>query len=310
MNQENIFRPEESSKPYTHLNFKNNPDEFQFAIITDNAGGARPGVFPKAVEMVNLLQPEFVVNAGDLIEGYSDDEDEVRAMWQEVDEHLEQLEMPFFFVPGNHDLNYDASIKLWRERFGGDRGYYHFVYKDVLFLMVNTEDPPKTVADLQRNSPELLQRITDNYEAMEKLQAKEHPTSEDSSKLMELAEPVEEWLGEINISDDQVAYFKQVLARAALFFAYNRREGSRQLPQDRGPAGRPPVHSLFCAHTHLRLPRAQWPGLYYDGHQRRYKFAETRRDGPCGLGHHDQGRPQDRQPADERHPRQKGPPQG
>jgi len=73
-------------------------------------------------------------------------------MWQEVDEHLEQLEMPFFFVPGNHDLNYDASIKLWRERFGDERGYYHFVYKDVLFLMVNTEDLPKTVADLSMSA--------------------------------------------------------------------------------------------------------------------------------------------------------------
>jgi 3',5'-cyclic AMP phosphodiesterase CpdA len=211
MNHENIFHIEESSKPYTHLNFKNDPDEFQFAIITDNAGAARPGVFPKAVEMVNLLQPEFVVNAGDLIEGYSEDEDDFRAWWQEIDEYLEQLDMPFFFVPGNHDLNSDASIKVWRERFGGERGYYHFVYKDVLFLMVNTEDPPKTVADLQRTSPELYQRIAVNYPAMEELQAKEHQTLEDGRKLLELAEPVEEWLGEINISDDQVAYFKQVL---------------------------------------------------------------------------------------------------
>ena len=211
MNQENFFRIDESSKPYTHLNFKNDPDEFQFAIITDNAGAARPGVFPKAVEMVNLLQPEFVVNAGDLIESYSEEEEDFRAWWQEIDDFLAQLDMPFFFVPGNHDLNSDASINVWRERFGGARGYYHFVYKDVLFLMVNTEDPPKTVADLQRISPELYQRIAVNYPAMEELQAKEHQTLEDGRKLLELAEPVEEWLGEINISEAQIAYFKEVL---------------------------------------------------------------------------------------------------
>jgi 3',5'-cyclic AMP phosphodiesterase CpdA len=205
------FHIDDDSKPYTHLNFKNDPGEFQFAILTDNAGGARPGVFPKAVEMVNLLQPEFVVNAGDLIEGYSEEEEQIRAWWREIDEYLEQLDMPFFFVPGNHDLNSDASIKVWRERFGEDRGYYHFVYKNVLFLMVNTEDPPKTVADLQRTSPELYQRIAVNYPAMEKLQAKEHHTAEDGRKLLELAEPVEEWLGEINISDAQIAYFKEVL---------------------------------------------------------------------------------------------------
>ena len=212
MNQEaKAFHTDDDSKPYTHLNFKNDPDEFQFAMITDNAGGARPGVFAKAVEMANLLQPEFVVHAGDLIEGYSDDEEQIHAWWQEVDENLDALEMPFFFLPGNHDHYSEASIKIWGERFGDDRGYYHFLYRDVLFLMVNTEDPPKTVADLHRNSPELYARVDANYKVMEELQAKEHKTVEDGKKLLELGEPIEEWLGEIHISDDQVAYFKQVL---------------------------------------------------------------------------------------------------
>ena len=212
MNQKtDIFSIDDSSKPYTHLNFKSDPDELQFAIITDNAGGARPGVFPQAVEMVNLLQPEFVVNAGDLIEGYSEDEEQLRAWWQEIDGILEMLEMPFFFLPGNHDHYSETSIKAWEERFGDRRGYYHFVYKDVLFLMVNTEDPPKTIPDLQRNSPELFKRVAMNYKLMEELQAKEHKTAEDGRKLLELGEPIEEWLGEIHISDDQVAYFKEVL---------------------------------------------------------------------------------------------------
>ena len=56
MNQEtDAFRTGDSSKPYTHLNFKNDPDEFQFAIITDNAGGARPGVF-QTWEMPGLIR--------------------------------------------------------------------------------------------------------------------------------------------------------------------------------------------------------------------------------------------------------------
>ncbi len=207
----NQFHIDENAKPYTHLNFKNDPNEFQFAIITDNAGGARPGVFAKAVEMVNLLQPEFVVHAGDLIEGYSDDEAQIKAWWQEIYEELEPLEMPFFFLPGNHDHYSEASIKAWGERFGGEQGYYHFVYKDVLFLMVNTEDPPKTVPALQHDNPELFERVAANYKLMEELQAKEQKTAEDGKKLLELGEPIEEWLGEIHISDNQVAYFKQVL---------------------------------------------------------------------------------------------------
>jgi hypothetical protein len=58
MSQEDVFHIDEDSKPYTHLNFKNDPDEFQFVIVSDNAGGARPGVLDAALGMVNLLQPE------------------------------------------------------------------------------------------------------------------------------------------------------------------------------------------------------------------------------------------------------------
>ena len=262
MNQKaDVFRIDEDAKPYTHLNFKNDPDEFQFAIITDNAGGARPGVFSRAVEMVNLLQPEFVVNAGDLIEGYSDDEEQIRSWWQEIDEFLEPLEMPFFFLPGNHDHYSEASIKAWGERFGDERGYYHFVYKDVLFLMVNTEDPPKDVTALQRDNPDLYNKIVTNYPAMEELQKKEHQTAEDGRKLLELAEPIEEWLGEIDISDDQVAYFKEVVeaypdVRWTFCFTHSPPHYSPIVEKDPGNfaeieallADRP--YTVFSAHTH------------------------------------------------------------
>ena len=101
MNQEaDAFRIDEEAKPYTHLKFKNDPDEFKFAIISDNAGSGRAGVLKAAMGMVNLLQPEFVACLGDLVEGYMSsshemaDEDTYREWWQEVDEYLEQLEIP------------------------------------------------------------------------------------------------------------------------------------------------------------------------------------------------------------------------
>ena len=171
--------------------------------------------------------------------------------------------MPFFFLPGNHDLNSDATIKVWCERFGSERGYYHFVYKDVLFLMVNTEDPPKTVADLQRNSPELYQKIAANYPAMEELQHKENQTAEDGLKLLELAEPVEEWLGEINISDAQIAYFKEVLeanqdVRWTFCFTHAPPYFTPIAATEKDPGDFPKIEALladrdytiFSAHTH------------------------------------------------------------
>ena len=59
----------EEHNPWTHLRVNNRPDEFRFAFVTDRTGGARPGVFERAVTQLNLLQPEFVVSVGDLIEG-------------------------------------------------------------------------------------------------------------------------------------------------------------------------------------------------------------------------------------------------
>jgi hypothetical protein len=46
--------------------------------------------------------------------------------------------MPFYYVPGNHDTNNELLTKVWRERYGRD--YYHFKYKDVLFLSLNTDE--------------------------------------------------------------------------------------------------------------------------------------------------------------------------
>ena len=105
-------------------------------------GGHRPGVFKKAMGEVNLLQPEFVICVGDLIEGYIEDKEGLNAQWNEFDGFLNQLEMPFFYVPGNHDISNPVMAEEWQRRFG--RSYYHFVYRNVLFLCLNSEDPPGT----------------------------------------------------------------------------------------------------------------------------------------------------------------------
>ncbi len=133
---------EDGKNPWTHLNFVNDPNNFQFLVVTDRTGGHRAGVFPDAVRKINLLQPEFVVSVGDLIEGYTEDPDRLASEWDEFIGFVEQLEMPFFYVPGNHDISNDVMTKVWNDRFG--RSYYHFVYGDCLFLCLNSEDPPST----------------------------------------------------------------------------------------------------------------------------------------------------------------------
>ncbi len=131
-----------SGKPWTSLDFLNDPDDFQFAIVADLHGGYRSGVFEDAVGKVNLMQPEFVLSVGDLIAGYTEDETTIDSQWAEFEERLAPLGMKFFFVPGNHDLSNLTMTREWEERFG--RTFYHFIYRNVLFLCLNSEDPPDT----------------------------------------------------------------------------------------------------------------------------------------------------------------------
>ena len=197
---QDVFNVEDGAKPYSHLNFQNNPDDFQFAVIGDRTGGNRPGVFSAAMGILNLLQPEFVMNVGDFIEGYVDGEDDnesvLRAQWAEIDEKIGQLDMPMFFVQGNHDVNFDPSEKVWFDRVGTSRGYGHFIYKDVLFLMLSTEDEPKQNVD-----PELRAK----YDAIKAGELR------DPKQIQEVIMQLEHWAGKINISDAQVEYFTKVL---------------------------------------------------------------------------------------------------
>lgn len=131
----------EAKNPWTHLTINRRPNSFQFAIVTDRTGGRRPGVFSKAVEKVNLLQPEFVVSVGDLIEGYSEDPGTWALEWSEFESKLTRFQMPFFFCPGNHDISNLPMSKEWHRKFG--RSYYEFRYQDCLFVVLNTEDEPR-----------------------------------------------------------------------------------------------------------------------------------------------------------------------
>jgi predicted MPP superfamily phosphohydrolase len=136
--KEEIQIDKEARNPWTHLRWNNDPDTFHFAVVSDRTGGHRARVFSQAVDQLNLLQPSFVVSVGDLIEGYSKDPKVLGQEWKELQSYVNKLQMPFFYVPGNHDLANAVEVNEWTERFG--RRYYHFTYRDVLFLAVCTDD--------------------------------------------------------------------------------------------------------------------------------------------------------------------------
>ncbi len=134
-------------KPWSDAPHLNDPDRFHIAIMTDRTGGHRPGIWMQGVNKVNLLRPEFVMSVGDLIEGYTEDTDEIERQWDEFLGFIDQMQMKFFFVPGNHDLTNPTMHTIWREHFG--REWYSFNYKGVHFVALNSEDPRQHIGEEQ-----------------------------------------------------------------------------------------------------------------------------------------------------------------
>lgn len=125
--------------PVSDSPYANDPSLLRFLVFSDRTGGARTGIFEDAVDKMSLLLPEFVINVGDCIEGYTEDPVELKRQWREFDDIVSRLPSKYYRVSGNHDLGNETMRKLWQQKYG--RSYYHFTYKNTLFLVLDTEDP-------------------------------------------------------------------------------------------------------------------------------------------------------------------------
>ncbi len=114
--------------------------KFDFVVLGDRRGGEDKEwpVFDRAIEEINLLNPDFVVMVGDHIQGYTSDEAEFTAMWEDFWTHAGALKMPLVMVPGNHDTTNEQMLKHWKEKYG--RTYYSFDYQNCHFLILNTQE--------------------------------------------------------------------------------------------------------------------------------------------------------------------------
>ncbi|WP_273567359.1 metallophosphoesterase family protein [Maribacter halichondriae] len=182
--------------PWTSNVFEPEEKDFTFAIISDLNGGEREGVYSTAVAQLNRLDPTFVVSLGDLIDGGTEDSLQLAKEWNSFDARTSKLNMPFFYLGGNHDLTNPAMRKFWKQRFGPI--YYHFVYEDVLFLMMDSEDyEEQRMLDIYHARAKALKIIAGEIEG----------TYEDS----EYYSMQERKVG--GMSDDQFNYFKDVLEK-------------------------------------------------------------------------------------------------
>ena len=124
--------------PWTQNEFDTSQDKFTFAIFSDLNGGERDKVFEVAIAQLSLLRPELILSLGDLIDGGTENRETLAKEWDFFDQRAKDALAPVFYVGGNHDLTNVTMRDVWVKRYGSR--YYHFVYRNVLFLILDSED--------------------------------------------------------------------------------------------------------------------------------------------------------------------------
>jgi hypothetical protein len=185
----------DGANPWTSLDIEEVGRRFTFTLVSDRTGGARPGVFQRALACTDLLAPSFAIQLGDLIEGYTDDGAELSVQWDEIDEMLAELRTPMFHLPGNHDVSTPVMEDVWTARYG--RRYHHFRFHDVLFCLLDTQDPPFALG------PDVLGMLRDLEAQIQR----------DPAGMRAKAEAAIDWNGlqPATVSEEQQDYFARVL---------------------------------------------------------------------------------------------------
>ncbi len=110
-------------------------ETFSFVVIGDTRTGI--AFFKQHIKEINLLDPDFVIDTGDLINGYANEVQNTEAMWDKFDAVVKAFKVPLVMVPGNHDIWDTNSDQIYRRRYG--KTYFSFTHKDVHFVILNSE---------------------------------------------------------------------------------------------------------------------------------------------------------------------------
>jgi 3',5'-cyclic AMP phosphodiesterase CpdA len=238
--------------------------DFTFAVMGDRCGMATAGVFERGLEMLKDLKPDFVMFVGDLVEGYWKDAEEARREWEYIDARIAETGLPFFPTVGNHDYGTQTMVDVWRERKGME--YYAFRAGDVLFLVVNTEDPFEELSD---EFIAMVKRATGNVQR-EPEHAEEHLKAFYEEIVGSLTPEQRQAMGQvgIGIGEEQLAFFENVLASNAdakyTFVSMHKpgwKSDSPAFDRLREMIGDRP-HTIFAGHFHSLEYTEQGPARH------------------------------------------------
>ncbi len=110
-------------------------DKFSFVVFGDNRSNT--AVYKKLVIMAMALQPDFIVNTGDLLETPGD-----QKQWRSFWSVSKLINVPYFLTVGNHDISpfVPSSGSTYREQveLPGNELYYSFTAGNSLFVVLDS----------------------------------------------------------------------------------------------------------------------------------------------------------------------------
>jgi hypothetical protein len=142
-------------------------DAFTFVVYGDRTGGPNAGVniLKDAVRDTNLLEPDFVMTVGDLIQGYNQTDVWLRQA-TEFKDVMDELICPWFPVAGNHDVYWRGDGKPEGEH---DANYemhfgplwYAFEHKNCMFIVLYTDEGNPETGEKNFGKPECQEMSSD-----------------------------------------------------------------------------------------------------------------------------------------------------
>ncbi len=117
-------------------------DRFTFCVIGDTRVPGLAEIFPQNLREMNLLDPAFIIDVGDLIPGYTGNVSAINRQWDDFARVCAASQVPLVPVVGNHDVRDWQSRAIYRQRIGPLA--FSFSYGNAHFICLDTEEPGHT----------------------------------------------------------------------------------------------------------------------------------------------------------------------
>lgn len=120
---------------------------FKIAIFGDRTGGDPEGLkyLDRAIYEINQLKPDFVIHIGDMVQGYTRDQNQWIKEKDEFLSYMNKLTMPYYLTAGNHDVfnpfrdpNDRTYEELYKRNFSPLN--YSFDYRNSHFVIIYTDE--------------------------------------------------------------------------------------------------------------------------------------------------------------------------